>query len=111
MKLITIQLTDCEFEQLEGSLKPTSLRSVHEANIRFLQILDRKVVRSSRPKSNSSKCSEGRIKHPGLIADAEALNVTYQHLFKVLEGQRESKSLLARYKALKAAQKSNAAKK
>jgi len=37
----------------------------------------------------------------GVCADAETLRVTRNHLYKVLTGQRESKRLLARYKALK----------
>ena len=44
------------------------------------------------------------IKHPGLVADAVRLGVTYAHLFKVLEGQRKGKSLIKRYVALKRSQ-------
>jgi len=48
--------------------------------------------------------AERIIKHPGLVADARALGVSYPHLWMVLEGRRESKSLMARYKALKTSQ-------
>jgi len=37
----------------------------------------------------------------GICGDAETLGVDRVHLYKVLTGQRESKRLLAQYKALK----------
>jgi len=46
---------------------------------------------------------------PGVIADARALGVSHPHLSQVLHGRRPSKSLLARYQALKRRQKQEAA--
>jgi hypothetical protein len=41
---------------------------------------------------------------PGAVAAALQLGVTYSHLRRILAGQRASKSLLAKYLALKADQ-------
>jgi len=41
----------------------------------------------------------------GITLDAEALGVTRTHLYLVLTGNRESKPLLKRYRALKREQK------
>ncbi len=43
------------------------------------------------------------VKRPGLFQAAELLGTNYSHLRRVVIGQRESKSLLARYRALKPA--------
>ena len=45
-----------------------------------------------------------RIKFRGIGADAIALGVHRIHLYAVLDGRRESRSLTARYAALKASQ-------
>lgn len=51
--------------------------------------------------TNSTKLNRtARI--AGICADADALGVTRQHLQAVLTGKRESKPLLARYRALRA---------
>lgn len=42
-----------------------------------------------------------KVRYPGIVTDAEALNVTHQHLRLVLDGKRASKPLIARYRALK----------
>ena len=42
-----------------------------------------------------------RVKYRGIVADAEALNVSRIHLWFVLEGRRESELLLKRYRELK----------
>jgi hypothetical protein len=41
---------------------------------------------------------------PGAVAAAAQLGVTYSHLRRVLSGERRSRSLVARYAALKADQ-------
>lgn len=43
----------------------------------------------------------GRVKYTGIVADAAALGVHRIHLYLVLSGKRESRSLLRRYQALK----------
>ena len=42
-----------------------------------------------------------RLRFAGICADAEALGVTREHLFRVLVGERQSRSLLRRYQELK----------
>jgi hypothetical protein len=42
----------------------------------------------------------GKVLFPGISSDAKALDVTLSHLWRVLVGQRQSKSLLSRYNAL-----------
>ena len=44
------------------------------------------------------------VKYPGIMRDARELGVSRTQLWYVLEGERESKSLLRRYRALKAQQ-------
>ena len=63
------------------------------------------VTRDMKP---SKSQSNRRIKHPGLIADAATLGVSYQHLFKVLTGERVSISLTRRYDELKSRQSKTA---
>ncbi len=41
-------------------------------------------------------------KYPGITTDATTLGVHRIHLYLVLDGRRESRSLMARYQALKA---------
>lgn len=41
-----------------------------------------------------------RVKFPGIASHAEALGVSRQHLFYVLDGSRTSPALVARYRAL-----------
>lgn len=41
-------------------------------------------------------------KFPGITADARTLNVSRDHLYKVLDGKRTSARLLKRYRALQA---------
>lgn len=40
------------------------------------------------------------MKFPGIASHAEALGVSRQHLFYVLDGSRTSPALVARYRAL-----------
>jgi hypothetical protein len=42
-----------------------------------------------------------KVKYPNIGVDAAALDVTRQHLWEVLQGNRPSRSLLRRYRALK----------
>jgi len=51
-----------------------------------------------------------KIKFKGICKDAETLGVTRMHLFKVLNGNRESQPLLKRYEALKKQQAAEAIK-
>lgn len=51
------------------------------------------------PKKSESK---RLVQFVGICADARFLGVTREHLYRVLTGQRASKSLLKRYQALKA---------
>jgi len=44
---------------------------------------------------------KNRAKFPGIVAAARALGVTRIHLYLVLSGKRESKSLRKRYRELK----------
>lgn len=50
------------------------------------------------------KHERGPVKYPGITFDARTLKVSVGHLYQVLSGRRESAPLLARYRALKAAQ-------
>lgn len=45
------------------------------------------------------KRPRGATQWPGLCTAARDLGVTYQHLARVLNGERNSKSLLIRYRA------------
>jgi hypothetical protein len=65
------------------------------SNSRYFQIVT--TLKSLKPKRR-------RKRIVGITADAAALSVTRFHLFKVLTGNRESPKLVARYRALKAAQ-------
>jgi len=56
-----------------------------------------------RQRSTKTKTKRGPTKYPGIVRDATELGVTRVHLWRVLEGQRESDPLLARYAALKQA--------
>jgi hypothetical protein len=51
--------------------------------------------------SRNKKTRKRGPRIPGICADAEALGVHRIHLWNVLKGRRESRSLLRRYKALK----------
>lgn len=42
------------------------------------------------------------MRYPDIVADARRLGVTREHLWRVLEGQRESPVLLERYQRLQA---------
>lgn len=50
--------------------------------------------------SPKRKAKPGRVKYVGIVADAKKLGVRREHLWLVLDGQRQSRSLLARYRAL-----------
>jgi hypothetical protein len=50
--------------------------------------------------SNKSE-SKRRVQFIGICADAVKLGVSREHLYRVLTGQRMSKSLLKRYQELK----------
>ena len=47
------------------------------------------------------KPKRGPTKYPGIVRDATELGVTRVHLWRVLEGERDSDPLMARYSALK----------
>jgi hypothetical protein len=49
-----------------------------------------------------------RSRFTGICADAHALGVSREHLFRVLTGERESRSLLRRYLELKQSGRTNA---
>lgn len=49
--------------------------------------------------------SRRRIRFPGITYDARELGVTYNHLWRVLTGDRESPGLVQRYHALQARKK------
>jgi hypothetical protein len=51
---------------------------------------------------------KGKVKFPGLCADAASLFVTPSHLWLVLVSRRSSKSLLRRYRVLKKNQRTAA---
>ena len=51
----------------------------------------------------------GKVRFPGLLADAKSLCVSPEHLWRVLIGERQSKRLVADYHALKARQTQKAA--
>ena len=65
------------------------------------------MLRATLPKhKNKSR----RVKYVNIVADAAALGVERTHLYRVLVGKdRTSKSLLARYAALKSSQAKKAA--
>jgi DNA-binding phage protein len=48
--------------------------------------------------------SKRRWKFRGICADAKALGIGREHLYKALSGERPSPSLMQRYHALKTAQ-------
>lgn len=48
-------------------------------------------------------------KHPGITVHAERLGVSHSHLWRVLNGQRSSRSLLVRYFTLRKAESKGAA--
>lgn len=47
------------------------------------------------------KGKRGKNKYVGIVSDAAALGVERTHLFRVLNGERNSRSLMRRYRALK----------
>jgi len=49
-----------------------------------------------------------RTVHQGIVADAKALDVHRIHLWLVLTGRRQSRSLIKRYRALRAEHRQNA---
>lgn len=51
------------------------------------------------------KTVKRKWKYKGISEDAAALGVTRVHLWKVLEGDRDSKPLMRRYRELKRQQK------
>ena len=57
---------------------------------------------------SNTKIRKRAPKIRGLCADAEELGVTRMHLWAVLKGKRESRSLTRRYKALKQQQSQTA---
>lgn len=51
--------------------------------------------------AHKTKPKAGRVKYVGIVADAATLGVRREHLWMVLQGQRTSHRLLARYRQLK----------
>lgn len=47
------------------------------------------------------KQNKGRVKYVRIVRDALALGVDRTHLYRVLTGERQSRSLLRRYRELK----------
>lgn len=57
---------------------------------------------ATRKKSNPKHPTKNsRVRFPGIMSDASVLGVDRIHLFRVLKGERQSASLLRRYRALK----------
>lgn len=50
--------------------------------------------------SNNRPRPRGETKFPAITRHSESLDVTREHLWQVLTGRRQSKSLLSRYKTL-----------
>lgn len=50
------------------------------------------------------------VRFPGIMTDADLLGVDRSSLYRALLGQRHTPKLLARYRALKKAQKAEASK-
>jgi hypothetical protein len=50
---------------------------------------------------NKSESKRRVVQFVGIVADATRLGVSREHLYRVLTGQRISKSLLKRYQELK----------
>ena len=57
---------------------------------------------------NATKGKKKRQRFAGISADSRALKVNRSHLWRVLSGQRQSRSLMLRYDALKTRQASAA---
>jgi hypothetical protein len=55
------------------------------------------MLRVTKGKSETKK----RSRFTGICADAQALGVSREHLFRVLTGERQSRSLMRRYLELK----------
>ena len=55
--------------------------------------------------ASTTKSTRKRVRFYGICAAAKALEVERTHLYRVLTGERPSKSLLSRYRALKGAAK------
>jgi hypothetical protein len=55
-------------------------------------------------KTTNQKPQGKVIRFPGIVKDAKGLNVTRIHLYLVLTGLRESRSLITRYQTLKGGQ-------
>jgi hypothetical protein len=55
------------------------------------------MLRVTKGKSETKR----RSRFTGICADAEALGVSREHLFRVLTGERQSRSLMRRYLELK----------
>jgi 16S rRNA U1498 N3-methylase RsmE len=62
-----------------------------------------------RQRSKNTKPKRGPTKYKGIIRDATELGVTRVHLWRVLEGERESDPLMRRYADLKSQQLKKAA--
>ncbi|MCL1920844.1 MAG: hypothetical protein FWG50_07170 [Kiritimatiellaeota bacterium] len=57
-----------------------------------------KVKRKAKGKAGRKR--GGVLAYPGIARHAEALGVERTHLWRVLTGRRESRSLISRYKAI-----------
>jgi len=51
--------------------------------------------------TTNRKIRKRKVRFPGIVADARALEVRYEHLWRCLTGRRSSPPLLARYQQLK----------
>lgn len=51
-------------------------------------------------KSRAEASGRGTTRYAGIVADAKSLGVNRIHLWRVLNGRRQSQRLLARYRAL-----------
>ena len=56
------------------------------------------MLRETKP---AKQAKPSRVKYAGIMADAASLGVHRIHLYLVLSGRRESRSLLRRYRQLK----------
>lgn len=59
------------------------------------------------PKNQRKGRRAPRARIPGICEDAATLGVNRSHLYRVLTGRRQSRSLLERYAALQAAKQSD----
>ena len=70
-----------------------------ESSVRTMIML--RVTKAKSERKSGQQKHVRRIRFPGIMQDAAALKVHRIHLYRVLTGDRVSKSLTTRYQALK----------